>query len=284
MFINRNAPSLRAYTEVRKRTGSPVPVFGTGVAHPDFWIGRDPDWVDRRKEWIALLEELPVVGVRGPYSKAHLDEAGARNVVVSGDPATMLHASYANRPARVRQDRALRVGVNAGPYPRTWGMPEEILASVIALARWLREAGHKVEIIPTWSRDMAACTEVARQAGLESSAVHPVCTSHLDFLSQIENLDIMVAWNLHAGILAAAANVPFVSIEYQPKCRDFAASIGWEEFLVKVEGLQPAALIERVSVLMDQLDAKRTELCQAMCRMMNTFSEYCNQIEPLLLK
>ena len=95
---------------------------------------------------------------------------------------------------------------------------------------------------------------------------------------------MMVAWNLHAGILAAAANVPFVSFEYQPKCRDFAASIGWEEFLVKVEGLRPAALIERVSTLMNQLDSKRTELCQAMCRLMNTFADYCNQIEPLLLK
>ena len=153
MFINRNAPSLRAYTEVRKRAGSPVPVFGTGVAHPDFWMGRDPDWIDRRKEWVSLFGELPVVGVRGPYSKANLDEVGARNVVVCGDPAAMLHAGYANRPPRVRQDGPLRIGINAGPYPRTWGTPAEIQASVIALARWLREAGHKVEIIPTWSRD-----------------------------------------------------------------------------------------------------------------------------------
>jgi hypothetical protein len=283
MFINRNASSLRAYTEVRKRTGSPVPVFGTGVAHPEFWIGRDPDWVDRREDWIALFEELPVVGVRGPYSKAHLEEAGGRNVVVCGDPAVMLHAGYANKPPRVRQDGPLRIGVNAGAYPRTWGTPAEIQTCVTALARWLREAGHRVEIIPTWSRDESACAEVAQQAGLDSSAIHRVCTSHEDFLSQIENLDMMVAWNLHAGILAAAANVPFVSIEYQPKCRDFAASIGWEEFLVKVNGMEPAVLIEKAAVLIEQLDTKKKELCHSMCGLMNTFAGYCTQIEPLLL-
>ncbi len=283
MFINRNAASLRSYTEVRKRTGSPVPVFGTGVGHPDFWVGRDPNWADRRKEWVSLFEELPIVGVRGPYSKAHLEEAGARNVIVSGDPAVTLHARYANKPFRARQDRPLRIGINAGDYPRTWGSRDEILASVAALARWLREKGHEVEIIPAWSRDKPGCVDVVRQAGLDSSAIRRVPTSHLDFLSQIEHLDLIVAWNLHVGILAAAANIPFVSIEYQPKCRDFAASIDWEEFLVKVDELPSGMLIERVSSLMEQLDSRRPGLCSAMCRLMGRFESYCNDIEPLLV-
>jgi Polysaccharide pyruvyl transferase len=282
--INRNAASLRAYTEVRKRTGSPVPIFGTGVAHPDFWVDRDPEWADRRKDWISLFEDLPVVGVRGPYSKAYLEEAGASNVVVCGDPAVALHARYANRSPRVRRNGSLRIGVNVGVYTRTWGTQNEIQSSVTALARWLREAGHRVEIIPAWHRDEAACVESARQSGLDSSAIHRACASHEDFLVQIEELDLMVACNMHAGILSAVANVPFVSIEHQPKCRDFAASIGWEEFLLNADRLQPAALIERVEALIGQLDFKRTQLCKAMCVLGNTFERYCDQIEPLLLK
>lgn len=282
MFINRNAASLRTYTEVKRRTGSPVPVFGTSVGHPDFWVGRDPNWTDRRKEWVSLFEDLPVVGVRGPYSKSYLEEAGARNVVVCGDPASTLHARYANKPLRNRHDGPLRIGINAGDYPRTWGSREEILASVAVLARWLHNAGHKVEILPAWSRDQAGCEEVARQAGLDNSAIRRVCTSHEDFLNEIENFDMIVAWNLHVGILAAAANIPFVSIEYQPKCRDFAASIGWEEYLVQVDRLPSGMLIDRTSALMGQLDSKRAELCQAMCGLMRTFEDYCRTIEPLL--
>ena len=283
MFINRNASSLRTYTEIRKRTGAPVPLFGTGVAHPEFWTTRDPNWVDRRKEWVAFFDELPIVGVRGPHSKTDLEEVGARNVVVSGDPAVMLHANYANKPLRLRRDTRLRIGINAGAYPRSWVEPQEIQAAVTALARWLREAGHTVEIVPAWSRDEAACAEVARQAELGSSAVHRVCTSHEDFLHTIEELDLMIAWNLHAGVLAAAANVPIVSLEYQPKCRDFAASIGWEEFLVPTERLQPTTLIDRVSALIEQLDSRRSRLCLAMCRLQETFESYCKQIELLLL-
>jgi polysaccharide pyruvyl transferase WcaK-like protein len=99
----------------------------------------------------------------------------------------------------------------------------------------------------------------------------------------MENLDLMVSMKLHAGILAAAANVPFVSLEYRPKCRDFGASLGWEEFLIRTDQLQQDSLIERVLVLMGQLEAKKRELCQKMCRLMNTFDDYCCKIEPLLL-
>ena len=53
----------------------------------------------------------------------------------------------------------------------------------------------------------------------------------------------MVNLKLHAGFLAAAANVPLVSLEYQPKCRDFAASIGWEEFVIRTDRLQTGRLL-----------------------------------------
>ena len=283
MFINRNFNSIRSYKELRQRTGSPVPVFGTGVADPDFWPGREDGWSDRRKEWVALLEELPTVGVRGPLSKACLEDAGARNVVVSGDPVALLHARYSARPTPAHREGALRIGINAGPYPRTWGRGEDIQEATVALAQWLRKAGHQIEILPIWPRDIEAGLDVARRAELPRSALIPQSFSHEAFLSRVEKLDLLVAINLHAGILAAAANVPFVSLEYQPKCRDFAATIGWEEFLVRTDELEHDRLIERVSALIEQRDAKRRTLCENMCRLMSTFEDYCQKIEPLLL-
>jgi hypothetical protein len=44
-----------------------------------------------RREQNLALRELPVVGVRGPFSKAELEDYGLRNVIVSGDPALLLH-------------------------------------------------------------------------------------------------------------------------------------------------------------------------------------------------
>ena len=281
-FINRNRASIRSYTELRKRIGAPVPVFGTGVAEPDFWPSREDGWVDSRKEWVAILEELPTVGVRGPLSKGLLEEAGARNVVISGDPAVSLHARYAKNARLAGQDGRLRVGVNVGPYPRTWGRAEDIQDATVALAKWLHKARHEIELIPIWPRDVEACLDVARRAELPESSVSPICFPHEVFLSRVEDLDLMVAMNLHSGILAAAANVPFVSLEYQPKCRDFAATIGWEEFLIRTDELEPRKLIDLVSALIAQLEVKRAELCRSMCDLMKVFENYCHDIEPLL--
>lgn len=283
-FINRNSDAIRIYSQLRARTGSPVPTFGTGVASSDFWSEHERGWIDTRKEWVAALEELPVVGVRGPFSKGQLDDVGARNVVVCGDPAVLFHAPYATRPMREHRDGSLRVGINAGDCSgKLFGRQEDLQDALVDAVRWLRDIGHQVEIIPVWVRDVEACIDVARRAELESSAVSPLCYSQQAFLGRVENLDLFVSLKLHAGVLAAAANVPFVSLEYRPKCRDFASSLGWEEFLIRTDQLGNGALIEGISALMGQLDTRRTELCQKMCDLMNTFENYCQKIEPLLL-
>ena len=106
------------------------------------------------------------------------------------------------------------------------GRPEDTEESLVVLAQWLRKSGHEIEIIPVWQKDLEACTRVARRAELAASVVAPVCYTSDSFLDRVEKLDLIVCLKLHAGVLAAAANVPFVSLEYQPKCRDFAASIG----------------------------------------------------------
>lgn len=112
----------------------------------------------------------------------------------------------------------------------------------------------------------------------------PLCYTAEAFLSRVENLDLMVCLKLHAGVLAAAANVSFVILEYQPKCRDFAAGIGWEEFVVRTDDLKPGKLIDVVSSLVPRLDFLRAGLCRKMCGLMNRFEKYCHEIEPVLFE
>jgi hypothetical protein len=280
-LINRNAAALENYISVRNRIGSIVPTFGTGVINPEFWSTREDGWSDRRKEWVSVLAELPVVGVRGPISKALLDDAGATNVIACGDPAVAYHAPYVAKP-RLRHTGPLRIGINTGDCSgHMWGRAEDVEDSLVALARWLHQSGHKIDIIPVWQNDVEACLEVARRAELDRSVLSPVCYTHEAFLRRVERLDLLVCLKLHAGVLAAAANVPFVSLEYQPKCRDFAASIGWE-FVIRTDELKPGKLIDVVSSLMSQLDTKSAALCRAMCDLMSVFEKYCADVEPLL--
>jgi polysaccharide pyruvyl transferase WcaK-like protein len=213
-----------------------------------------------------------------------LREAGARNVVVSGDPAIAYHSRYRNPPAWVRPDRPLRIAINTGDCSgNLWGRPDDIQHSLVALARWLREEKHHVELLPVWNKDLDPCQQVARIAGLPESTVNVPLTTHDKFLKKVETFDLLIAVKLHAAVLASAANVPCVVLEYQPKCLDFAASIGWERFTIRTSELTSAKLIDRVAHLIEQLTPARQELSRSVGKLEQQFDEYFRRIEPLIL-
>ena len=282
-IINQSSYLLESYVTVRNRTRSLVPVLGAGVASPDFWSTKS-DWKDSRKEWVTVLDELPIVGVRGPLSKNLLDDVGARNVIVCGDPAVAYHLEYASKPLHAQGNRPLRAAINTGDCSgNLWGRMDDVQESLTKLVLWLEASGHQIEFIPVWPKDVGPCVDVARKAGLERSVVGPVLSSHTAFLSKIETFDIVVALKLHAAILSAVANIPFVLLGYQPKSLDFAASLGWEQFTIRTDQLTTSKLIELVSHLIEQLPTKKRELCTSMCKLSNLFEEYCRRIEPMLL-
>jgi hypothetical protein len=282
-LINRAPWNLATYRDLRKRTRSLVPIFGSGVASPEFWSSH-PEWKDTRKEWVSALAELPIAGVRGPNSLALLREAGAENVVVSGDPAIAFHARYRNPPAWVRPDRPLRVGINTGDCSgNLWGQPDNLQNALVALAQWLQQQKHHVELLPVWSKDLDPCEQVARMAGLPASTVSAPLTTHDKFLRKVESFDLLIAVKLHAAVLASAANVPCIVLEYQPKCLDFAASIGWERFTIRTSQLTPGQLIDKAALLVEQLAPARQELSRNVGRLERQFDEYCRRIEPMIL-
>jgi hypothetical protein len=282
-LINQAASNLESYVAVRKRTRSLVPVFGTGVASPEFWSSK-PGWKDRRKNWAAVFAELPVVGVRGPQSMDLLADAGVRNVVVCGDPAIAYCSRYRKEISFARQDRPLRIAINTGDCSgNLWGNPETIQASLSGLVRWLVQENHHVEFMPVWHKDAAACSDLARVAGLPVSSVSPVLDSPAGFLEKIATFDVAVTLKLHAAVLASSANVPGVLLEYQPKCLDFAASLEWEPYTIRTNQLTSARLIERVSLLLDQLPAVKRTLYRNVGKLAQRFEEYCRTIEPMVL-
>jgi polysaccharide pyruvyl transferase WcaK-like protein len=277
-FINRNQSILDAYTQLRKKLKRPIPVFGTGVANSAYWSGTK-GWSDHRKQWTDLLDELPVVGVRGPLSKAELDDYGLRNVIISGDPALLLHEPLTRRESSA--DR-LTIAFNFGePAGGMIGSGERVAEDLATVAREVARR-HRVKFIPIWPQDAAACQRLAQQAGLPASSVTPPCLTHTQFRYQMQDTDFLVAFKLHAGILAAACNVPFVLYEYQPKCRDFMASAGWSDLCVHPANSSPEFLLHQVERAESCGNQWREEINKTITTLAQTFEAYCRTIEPLL--
>jgi hypothetical protein len=279
-LINATDEFLQQYRTAREKLRRPVPVFSCGVKTPDFFAGKG-DWCDRTREWVEATSDLPIIGVRGPISKQFLDAAGARNVSITGDPAVWLHQPLLD-PVNVAADRPLRIGVNCGSTKFIWGDLSWLLAEQAEVVRKLVASGHAVELFAICPEDMAACLEVARQAHSGISPISEPLTTYESYAAKLTDFDLVIAFKLHAGVLAACANVPFVMMEYQPKCRDFCASIGWEDYNVRTDRADSTKVLELTEQLLHDLPASRRVLCERMCRLRNLFDAYCLHLEQIL--
>jgi polysaccharide pyruvyl transferase WcaK-like protein len=278
-IVNRIPAWLEQYRRLCRTVRRPVPLFAPGVADPAFW-STTTGWTDTRAAWRSELAKLPVVGVRGPMSKRLLDEAGCRNVVVAGDPAlTFQRASPPAAPAGRR-----RVAVNAGrAHGEVWGSEDRMLASLADATRRLLAAGYEVRVFPAWDRDESVCRELARAAGLSNDAVDPLRLEADTVLRYLDGFDVVVSIKLHAAVLAAAAGVPFVAVEYQPKVRDFTASLGWERYTLRSDRFEAADVEGAVREIHDDLAALRHRLAGRVRELAEGFHAHAQRLEALLL-
>jgi Polysaccharide pyruvyl transferase len=279
-LINSTREFLQQYKIVRQRLGHAPPVFSCGVKTPDFFAGKG-DWRDLSREWVEATSELPVVGVRGPLSKEYLDAAGARNVAVAGDPAVWLHGPLKDS-LRAYGSRRRKIGVNCGTAQFIWGDLSRLLSTQAEIVRTLVASGHEVELFAVCPEDVSACIEVARQAHAGIAPNTEPLTTYKSFIAKLETFDLVVALKLHAGVLAACGNVPFIMLEYQPKCRDFCASIGWEDYNVRTDRGDANSILQLSEALLLDLPSSRRLLCQRMCELRDRFQSYCVELEKML--
>ncbi len=72
-------------------------------------------------------------------------------------------------------------------------------------------------------------------------------------LRLIASADLVIGERLHAVVLAAAMATPFVAVEYRPKLRDFAASVGREDSVLRTDEM------ERLDEVVDLVVARSAE-------------------------
>ena len=233
----------KAFPLVRRR---PAFVVGAGVEDPSFQ-GRHSfsDDGSELARWPALLSSFERVTVRGPRSQELLAEVGVAADVV-GDPALLLAppAPPAARPSNV-------VGVTLGFGDDLWGHDHRsVEAAVITCLRELLNGGWRVRLLCMNDQDREGHAAVARGLTPVGDALSvEVVDTPPAYLQAVSECTVVIAERLHAMVLAAAAGTPFVALEYQPKCRDFAASVDWERWTVRTDELTADAVGQAVDAL-----------------------------------
>ena len=222
--------------------------IGVGVEDPVF-VGRNSgSEKDELKRWAPILSEFQTVSVRGPRSAELLSGIGL-NVEISGDPALLLP-----RPDVVPEDGL--IGVNLGFGDDLWGHDPAKLADEMSVAMThLSSQGHRFIGILMNPEDKR-WTEVA----LKDTAADIVSPADANAAArELARCNVAIVSRLHAGILASLSETPVISLEYQPKCRDFALSIDDERSLIRTDKLSSIAVVDRVAEALADSSTIRTK-------------------------
>jgi polysaccharide pyruvyl transferase WcaK-like protein len=222
--------------------------IGVGVEDPAFVGRRSGSRKEELKRWAPILSEFRSVSVRGPRSAELLSDLGM-TVEVSGDPALLLP-----QPAVAPEDGL--IGVNLGFGDDLWGHdPQAVADEMTSAVKHLSSEGYRFIGILMNPSDRRWTEAVLSGAGAEIVApVHAAAAAR-----QLARCSVAVVSRLHAGILASLSGTPVVSLEYQPKCRDFALSIDDERSLLRTDRLSGNAVVDAVHDALSNSSAIRTK-------------------------
>jgi glycosyltransferase involved in cell wall biosynthesis/polysaccharide pyruvyl transferase WcaK-like protein len=229
-------------------------LFGTGVRSPAFW-----GTTENMDEWMSFIDSALYAGVRGPDSVAYLEELGYKGKMdIFGDPALAL-----TRPAGTEEVAGRIVVCPVHTSGDLWGKDDAVVFATLAdTIRSLRTAGHEIVMMSAFPADDRWLIEIMRAADATDAVYVPGYASLDATMGWLASADLVIGERLHASILAAACETPFVALEYRPKIRDFAKSVGMERQVLRTDEMD--RLDELVTASLAALDQIRRDLATAV--------------------
>lgn len=243
---------LKPATKALNR-GAKIVVLGSGV---DLTVPLEKWEPKRREAWSNLLSAAVAVAVRGPDSLEAVKRLGAKEPAVIGDPAITLGTA---RPPTADHHQRDLVLVNAGS-DLTPDCGRFRITSVLAKSiAWLQSVGLRVEYLPLRSNDLVHGAALIERFGL------PVVPGDLcGVLGRVRSAHFVISLRLHGAVFAASYGLPFVSLDYRSKCRDFAKSVRMDDLCLPTGTLDFGQLqraIERIDVEYDLMAKRLNQVC-----------------------
>jgi polysaccharide pyruvyl transferase WcaK-like protein len=270
-----NTPSYEAQLRQAQKMKYPTIVFGSGVRNPEFW-DHIPGVTNRIKEWVPLLEQCELVGVRGPISSQLLEQYGFHKTEVIGDPAL-----YLARPMVQPKAMSKKLGLNIGiSYGNIWGKEEEVLDFIVNFALIMIDKGWDITLVPVWDQDVPYSNEAARRIN-KNVKVFQRYNSIREIISFIESCDIFIGEKLHSVILACCAYTPSIMLEYRPKCRDFMASLDLQKYNMRTDSLNNEKILSFCEELYENNNAMQKFIYERVNIYKKKIDDYSSRVKQM---
>ncbi len=236
------ARSLVRFDQVPEDAKRVVNLFGGGTYYPyslgrrfkrrreNFAIGLGVHQPEKGRFGMLTRFEMSrwrfgYLGVRGPRSQQVLARHGIKSEV-TGDTALAMPA-----PADVAPDGGT-LGVSlVGQAMERRGSRQSVFTHTEVACRRLMAAGVHVRLFAFCKDDMPETIALGDRLSAHGEVElvdfwhAPIDQDLPRYLAALARCDAFICERLHASVLAAVVNRPFVPIGYKPKCHDFVESL-----------------------------------------------------------
>ncbi len=237
--------------------------IGVGVHHPSFWGYFDSFTADMMRR-----HHFRFLGVRGNISKNLLKSLGVESYV-TGDTCLLLEAS-----THKRKDEFIAINVSVPP-DGMWGNPELLLREITEFCTCLKADGYQPVLIPFWKGDAIVARRVSEAADIDVFEEWTDIRKVLDFIA---SCNLLIGERLHSVVFSAATFTPFVCMEYQPKCLDFAESVGFEKYTIRTNQVNSLRLMRLFWDLLDNWRCMQSLLIRKVEEYRKKLREFAVQI------
>jgi polysaccharide pyruvyl transferase WcaK-like protein len=218
-------------------------LFGTGVRSPEYWGVTEP-----MDDWFSFIDSALFAAVRGPDSVQNLRTLGyGRDLPIIGDPALFLDAPEGSQ--RVEGRIVVCPVYTSGNLHG--GSDDVVFDALARLIEKSRADGREIVMLSAFPQDDRWVIDIMRRAFAPDL---PYVAGYEDIdatMGLLASAEVVIGERLHAAIMAAAAGTPFVGLEYRPKMRDFARSVGQEDAVIRTDEM------ERLDEVFDRVVAER---------------------------
>lgn len=267
---------LRTALEPLVKAGMATATFGTGAMDPVYWGKLNED---QKQAWVACLSTSVGLGVRGPRTKALLNDLGIASASIVGDPAVVL-----TRPSYRGPSGEKVLGVNFGTSHReVWGGDEVRPRRELACAlRELQRRGWEVRLFCVWPMDIKAITALADEAGINKKMIVKEYVSAKRMMEEISQCRIFIGMKLHAIALAVCSSVASMALEYRPKIRDYMESINAGDDVMRFDAVHSETLIETIIKMGDDVESISHRQWRASRQLAVQFRQYVLTLRGVL--
>lgn len=220
-----------------------IPVATWGTGYDGLYKEDDEVSISIQSQNIAQFKEIydqfSFISVRGPFTRKILTYSGVkREIHEIGDPA-LLYAPEIMGNQVQKIEREKRIIVNWGTaYQHVFGQNEIYVENeLVKVIGTLITIGYKVDIYPIWIEDIEAVKRLTSKVNHPACKMYSVVNEAKILRKIIQKSYMSINFKLHANILSASTNTPFISLAYRGKCMDFAESIQCSDYTVSMDEL-----------------------------------------------